>query len=69
MKKIAIATFALIFGLWIQIGMQPEVNLNRPFEATVCALTLGWVVVFGSYIAWLLILIMVRQLGSAIRGN
>jgi hypothetical protein len=31
--------------------------------------SMAWLAVFGSYVAWKLLLIMVRQLGAAMQGK
>jgi hypothetical protein len=69
MIKFSSITFTVLLMAWIRMGLQSHVNLNAPENAIVCAGTALWVLVFGSFIGWKLLLIMVRQLGNAVRGQ
>jgi hypothetical protein len=69
MIKLASTTFAVLIVVLIRLNMLPatvqnQINLN----ITAYCLFI-WFCLVGSYLGWKLLLIMVRQLGAAIRGK
>lgn len=67
MRKFAITTATIIVMMWLRLalsGHSTEAELSIPGSAT-----LVWLCTFGLYFAWKVFLLMVRQLGSAVRGN
>jgi hypothetical protein len=69
MIKLASTTFAVLIVVFIRLNMLPptvqnQTNLNI---TTYCLFI--WFCLVGSYFAWKLLLVMVRQLGAAMRGK
>jgi len=66
MIKLASITLTCLVVFWLRIA----VSLPDSHAVDVAGgCTVLWVVVFGAYFGWLLLLVMVRQLGAAIRGK
>lgn len=67
MRKFAVTTLTLIIMLWLGFaldGNQSEMKLAFAYCGSIL-----WLGTFGVYFAWKVLLIMVRQLGSAVRGK
>jgi hypothetical protein len=69
MIKLASTTFVVLIVVLIRLSLLPATVQNRiNLDITAYCLFI-WFCLVGSYFAWKLLLIMVRQLGAAIRGK
>jgi hypothetical protein len=69
MIKLASTTFVVLIVILIRLSLLPATVENRTnLDITAYCLFI-WFCLVGSYFAWKLLLIMVRQLGAAIRGK
>jgi hypothetical protein len=69
MIKLASTTFVVLVGIWIRMAFLPGDLTNSISMNVAVGCSMVWLAVFGSYVAWKLLLIMVRQLGAAMRGK
>jgi hypothetical protein len=68
MIKLASTTLTILVVVWIRIGLMP-VHTNEVAVAIAAGCSFAWVAVFGSFVAWKMLLVMVRQLGATMRGK
>ena len=68
MFKLASITLTVVVVSWLRIALTPALQDTQTINL-VGGFTMLWVAVFGAYFGWLLLLIMVRQLGAAVRGK
>jgi hypothetical protein len=67
MRKLTITVVTILVVAWIRLGLQPTPDhdiINILGMTTIC-----FVGLVGAYFGWKLLLVMVRQLGAAIRGQ
>lgn len=65
MTKLASITITVLVVSWLRACLEP---VFAPSNVLIAGSML-WVAVFGTYFVWLLLLVMVRQLGAAVRGK
>jgi hypothetical protein len=69
MIKLASTTFAILVVVLIRLSMLPSTEENRTNLNITAYCLFIWFCLVGGYLGWKLLLIMVRQLGAAIRGK
>jgi hypothetical protein len=69
MIKLASMAFAVLVGIWVRMAFLPGDLTNSISMNVAVGCSMAWLAVFGSYFAWKLLLIMIRQLGAAMRGK
>jgi hypothetical protein len=69
MIKLASTTFVVLIVILIRLSLLPSTQANRDSINITAYCLFIWFCIVGSYFAWKLLLIMVRQLGAAMRGE
>lgn len=65
MIKLASITLTVLVVSWLRVGLQPVFAPSNVLMAG----SMLWVAVSGAYFGWLMLLVMVKQLGAAVRGK
>jgi len=68
MIKLASITFTCLVVFWLRFALTPGMQDAQTRDIGLSCTAL-WAILFGAYFGWLLLLVMVRQLGAAIRGK
>jgi hypothetical protein len=69
MIKLASTTFVVLIVILIRLSLLPSTQANRDSMSIAGYCLFIWFCLVGGYLGWKLLLIMVRQLGAAIRGK
>lgn len=69
MIKFASVTLIILLASWYQVAGGPHSDPNSDAYSICIGATFAWIGIVGGVIAWKILLVMVRQLGSAVRGK
>ena len=69
MIKIAAMTLAMLVVVGIRITLMIKKSANDRIIRIMIGCSMAWLAVFGIYFGWLVLLVMIRQVGAAMLGK